>query len=118
LIPEDKETNQKNILKAIKKGHSYIVNYKRGNPYNFYAGICDDKASGVSFGEEIAFAPNLKYYFNLPENSNVHLYRNGVCIKKQLDFKGFFEIEEVGNYRLEILRFGKGWIYTNNIYVV
>ena len=118
LIPEDKPANEQNIIKSIKNGNSYIVNYKRGNPYNFYGGICDDNGVGVSFGEEIPFKENLKYYFNLPENSNVHLYRNGVCIKKQLDFKGFFEIEEDGNYRLEILRFGKGWIYTNNIYVV
>ena len=116
-LPENLEITEKNVLQALKNGNSYIVNYKIGNPYNFYAGISANGKSAV-FGEEIEYSEEMKFYFRLPEISNVKLFRNGKKIAQILDEKGFFPIEESGNYRLEITRFGRGWIYTNNIYVV
>ena len=117
LINEKEEINEENILNAIKKGNSYIVNYKMGNPYNFYAGIKSENQNAI-FGEEIEFSDDLKFYFRLPKNAKVKLFRNGIKSEKIYDEKGFFPITKKGNYRLEITRFGRGWIYTNNIYVV
>ena len=118
LLPEKTEINDQNILQALKKGNSYMVNYKRGTPYNFYAGISNSKEESAIFGEEIKFQENLKFYYNLPSMARTKLIKNGKKIKSRFDNKGAFEIKEKGNYRLEITRFGRGWIYTNNIYVV
>ncbi|MCK4695609.1 MAG: hypothetical protein KAT74_07590, partial [Candidatus Cloacimonetes bacterium] len=117
LIPVEDEINEQNILKTLKNGNSYIVNYKTGSPYNFYAGISSGKKSAI-FGEEIEFDNKLKYYFRIPKISKVKLFRNGEKIASKYSDKGYFKITEKGNYRLEITRFGRGWIYTNNIYVI
>jgi len=118
LISADNKISQINILKALKEGNSYIVNYKVGYPYDFYAGIAASKDISAIFGEEILFTENLYYYFRLPKIARVKLYRNGKKIASELDEKGKFEITQKGNYRLEIYRFGYGWIFTNNIYVI
>jgi len=105
------------ILQALKEGKSYIVNYKMGIPYNFYAGIkCGDNSA--VFGEEIELQEGARFYYRLPKISKIKLFHNGVIIEKQFKEKGFFEITEKGFYRLEITRWGRGWIYTNNIYVI
>lgn len=116
LINCQKTLSEQSILKAIKNGNSYIINYKLGNPYNFFAGISNQSKSAV-FGEELKFASDLYFYFRLPKIARVKLFRNGKKIASKLDEKGRFPITEKGNYRLEISRFGFGWIYTNNIYV-
>ena len=118
LIPEEAQIDQNNILRALKNGNSYIVNYKVGNPYDFYAGIASTKHNSAIFGEELQFTKDLYYYFRLPKIARVKLYRNGKKIDSTLDDKGRFEIKQKGNYRLEIYRYGYGWIFTNNIYVV
>ncbi|MBT4331925.1 MAG: PHP domain-containing protein [Candidatus Cloacimonetes bacterium] len=118
LLSEDKQIDQQNILEAIKRGNSYIVNYKVGNPYDFYAGIAASKENSAIFGEELKFTDNLYYYFRLPKIARVKLFRNGKKIATEHDDKGRFEITQKGNYRLEIYKFGYGWIFTNNIYVI
>ena len=118
LIPEDIPIDQQNILKALKNGNSYIVNYKVGNPYDFYAGIASSKDDNAIFGNELQFSQNMYFYFRLPKIARIKLYRNGKKIASKLDEKGRFEIKQKGNYRLEIYRFGYGWIFTNNIYVI
>jgi len=117
LLPVDINMNQKSIIKALKQGNSYLVNYKKGIPYNFYAGISNGEIS-CTFGEEIKFGEGLKYYFRLPKIAKVDLYRNGKRVARERAENGFFEITKPGNYRLEISRYGYGWIYTNNIFVV
>ncbi|MCF7858757.1 MAG: PHP domain-containing protein [Candidatus Cloacimonetes bacterium] len=117
LIPEPSLISQKNILTALKNGNSYIVNYKIGEPYNFYAGIASEDGGNATFGQEIKYTKGMKYYFRLPKIARVKLFKDGKKIASKLDEKGEFIIEQNGNYRLEIYRFGFGWIFTNNIYV-
>lgn len=117
LLPADSVMNQDNIIKALKKGNSYLVNYKKGIPYNFYAGISNGEIS-CTFGEEIKFGEGLNYYFRLPKIARVDLYRNGKRIARARVENGLFKISKPGVYRLEIIRNGYGWIYTNNIFVV
>ena len=118
LLKEDCLPSNDNILKALKNGNSYIANYSLGNPYNFYAGIGNDKGEGVSFGEEIRWDKDLKFFYMLPKNSSVTLLKDGNVIAHQNNRYGSFPITSMGNYRLQVERFGAGWIYTNNIYVV
>ncbi len=117
LIPENNSIEQNNILKALKNGNSYIINYKRGNPYDFYAGIASINESAI-FGEELPFSKEMYFYFKLPKIARVKLFRNGKKIASKLDEKGRFKIKQAGNYRLEIFRYGYAWIFTNNIYIV
>ncbi len=117
LIECSKLVNEESILVALKNGNSYIANYKNGNPYNFFAGISNSEVN-ATFGEDIKLREGLKFYFRLPCIGKVTLFRNGKKIRSKRDEKGSFDITRTGNYRLEITRFGRGWIYTNNIYVI
>ncbi len=117
LVPYKENIEKEDILKALKNGNSYIINYKRGYPDNFYAGITDGKDKKAIFGQEIDFTKGLKLYFHSPYLVKAKCFRNGEKIAEHTDNKGVFEIKEKGNYRLEIERNFKKWIYTNNIYV-
>jgi hypothetical protein len=117
LIEGNEKPDSDAILHALKKGNSFVVNYRLGNPYHFYAGICDEKGNGVIFGEEILWQKGLRFFFKLPKIATVALIHNGKTMAIKRDEKGFFTIREKGVYRLEITYFGRGWIYTNQIYV-
>jgi len=118
LLPEGWQHDTASILRALREGRSYIINYHRGIPYNFYAGIAARDEEGVSFGKEISYKEGLYFYYHLSKIARVKLYCNGEKCEQQLDEKGRFQIKKPGNYRLEILLNRKGWIYTNNIYVI
>ena len=117
MIPAESRINDSSILNALRNGNSYIVNYKMGNPLHFYAGICNDSGEGVIFGEEIELHEGLQFYFRLPKMAWVSLICDGNKISKKYDEKGSFPIHTSGAYRLEITKFGRGWIYTNHIFV-
>jgi hypothetical protein len=116
LLPAQHPVTQEAILQALRQGNSYIVNYKMGYPYNFYAGM-HSSAHQAIFGEEIPFSEDLRFYYRLPKTAKVKLHCNGRRLTKVLGDKGCFPITQPGNYRLEITRNGRGWIYTNMIYV-
>jgi hypothetical protein len=118
LLPEDENIDNKTILAAMKRGNSYVVNYKVGVPYNFYAGIKADNGGEAIFGEEFKLDGEAKLYFRLPFTAKVKLIRNGEKIASKRDDLGYFFIRAKGNYRLEIEKNLRGWIYTNNIYVI
>ncbi len=118
LLNTDQTFNECNVLNALKNGNSYVCNYYLGAPWNFYAAISNGKGATAIFGEEIKLSSELKFYFNLPMISDVHLYHNGKKIDHKKDKNGYFKITEKGFYRLEISRFRYGWIYTNPIYVL
>ncbi len=105
------------ILEAIRKGNSYIINYRLGSPINFFAAISGKDTEPAIFGENIVLEPDLEYYFHLPQTAKVRLIRNGEVIAEKKVKYGSFAITEAGLYRLEITRFGMGWIYTNHIRV-
>ncbi|MDD3049925.1 MAG: CehA/McbA family metallohydrolase [Candidatus Cloacimonetes bacterium] len=116
LIPTEKQINQDSILDALAKGNSYIANYTMGEPRNFYAGISTGEENGI-MGDSVLLTDNTKIYFRLPKIARVSLFHNGKKIDTKFDEKGEFQLSDTGFYRLEILRFGYGWIYTNNFYV-
>ncbi|MFO7897048.1 MAG: PHP domain-containing protein [Candidatus Cloacimonadales bacterium] len=116
LIDSQQEISEKNIIAALGRGNSYIVNYHHGNPFNFFAGISDQNSEAI-FGEEISLTENLKFYYRLPSICKVKLICDGKIVAQQTDEKGCFPINSAGNYRLEIYKYWRGWIFTNNIYV-
>jgi len=118
LLEDGIHPQEKNILTALKKGNSYIVNYKIGIPYNFFAGMKATGQKAIICGQVIKLSSDLRLYFRLPHYARIILFHNGKKISSKFDDKGYFLITKPGNYRLEIFRFGRAWIFTNNFYVI
>jgi len=118
LLPADVEPSNEAILQAIKMGNSYIINYRAGFPYNFYAGIGNNEEKVVSFGEEIRWEKNLKFFYMLPKYAVIKLIKDGEVVASQNNRYGSFSINSTGNFRLQIERLGAVWILTNYIYVI
>ncbi len=117
LIPLDKEVNKDSVKQALRNGNSYIVNYKSAYPEKFYGGITAKNGTSAIYGEKIEYSEGMVYYFMTKRITRVKLIKDGACINQKIDDKGKFEINGPGIYRLEIKRWGSGWIYTNPIYV-
>jgi hypothetical protein len=117
LLESTEKVTEKEILDALRRGRSYVVNYRLGHPYNFSCGVYSAQGEGATFGDEIAFDKNMKFYYTLPSYARVQLVKEGKKLAAQYNKFGEFALTEPGAYRLEITRFGFGWIYTNNIYV-
>lgn len=116
LIEDKQNIDEQDVLTALQQGNSYLVNYKMGIPYNFYAGIKGRESSAIP-GEEIKLEEGLKLYYRLPKLAKTVLFHNGKKLAVKFNDKGKFNISEKGAYRLEITNFLRGWIYTNNMYV-
>ncbi|MCD4650333.1 MAG: PHP domain-containing protein [Candidatus Cloacimonetes bacterium] len=116
LLPKDVLPTSQSVIDAMAKGNSYICNCHVGYPYNFYAGISGTSGEAVS-GEEVPFCENQYLYFLLSQNARIALMRDGKEIARKHAQRGKFLIPGPGYYRLQITRFGRGWIYTNHIHV-
>ncbi len=117
LLPADEPLSQEGVLRALRMGNSYVVNYQMGCPFNFWAAIKSPNGGSACFGEEIPYAPGMRLYYNLPTRAAVNLFRDGMRVARQRAWNGWFELDRPGAYRLEIRRWVYGWIYTNNIWV-
>jgi hypothetical protein len=115
------ESDRKQIIDAIRRGRSYLVNYHAGSVENFnFSAGCQDKQWYI--GDELSWEKGLVFIFQLPKNSYARLIRNG---RKILELKGVevneYLVDKPGVYRLEVLKIrGKRlipWIYTNHIYI-
>ena len=115
------EQDKKQILEAIGKGRSFIVNnyYGSGTGFRFFA-----EYSGENFtmGDEIIFdkSGNKKIILRtfLPAEADIKLIHNGKCID---EFKGLdciWDTNEKGSYRIEAWKNGKGWIFSNHIRII
>ncbi len=117
LLKQGEKPEPINLYRALLRGNCYAIYEPVGAPFNFYAGIVDRDGNGAIYGEDIDLQPGLTLFFNLPMSAKVKLIHNGRKIAHWRDQRGSYPIKQPGFYRLEITRYGKGWIYTNPIYV-
>lgn len=120
LLPEplstDFNTVKSQIIDAIKKCRLFVSNYRWGDArgFRFYA---LDNDTVFEMGSEVPFSRNQRLVMKAPRGANIRLIKNGAL---NLALKGdCFDIplRSRGLYRVELLRRGKGWIYSNHIRV-
>ncbi|MBC8525273.1 MAG: PHP domain-containing protein [Candidatus Cloacimonetes bacterium] len=111
---------EQQILNALKKGNSFIVNYNRGNPDNFSCYIYSKKTKNFAIpGEEIPLSEEqLILWVNLPQKNLIKIIYNGDIIHYEISASISIPISKSGFYRVEVYKGKYGWIYSNPIYVV
>lgn len=123
-LSADKNKIQNNkiaLLKALKKGNSYIANYYRGDPsgFRFWAKY---KNRIYIMGDDIV--PEGDDYeielfcFQPGEKAKIVLLRNGGSLLENAGKELYYVAKEKGNYRIEVYKENYGWIFSNHIRIL
>jgi len=111
---------KRDIIKALKKGSSFIVNsyHGDGKGFRFFADYKKDK---YHTGDDI-FLDSVtdKVMLNCfaPKESNVRLIKDGICIDESAGTGGDWTADGPGNYRVECWLWDKAWIFSNHIRII
>ncbi|MEO6696102.1 MAG: CehA/McbA family metallohydrolase [Ignavibacteria bacterium] len=119
--PVNFENDKSQIIDALGRGRSFVVNNYLGNAtgFRFYA---EYKGEHFTMGDGINYdsAKNKKIILTclLPFPAKLRLIHDGKCIyqKKCLDY--ICDIDKKGSYRVEAWKDDKGWIFSNHIRVL
>jgi len=115
------EQDKRQIIDALGKGRSFIVNNYLGNGtgFRFFA-----EYDGEHFivGDEIGVdtSKNKKIIFRtlLPSSAKIRFIHNGKCIDETDGLDCIWDSYEKGSYRVEAWKGDKGWIFSNHIRVI
>ncbi len=116
--PMSKDFNEAKgmILDALKRCRTFFSNYRLGSAmgFRFWAEAGNRTAM---MGESIEAHPRLNFYVELPEEADIHLYHNGEKVIEYHGKSAVFRLERPGVARVEVIKDGKGWIYSNHIHI-
>ncbi|MFP4520590.1 MAG: PHP domain-containing protein [Fibrobacterota bacterium] len=105
------------IYKAIASGNSFVCNYRAGSPEPFDFHLENKHKERFHCGEETRFENDTFFRISLPAKADIRLLKDGKEIYETYSNNITKICRSPGNYRAEIFRKKKPWIYTNNIYV-
>jgi hypothetical protein len=73
---------------------------------------------GDDFVLEKIKCPTFKLKAYLPKVAKIKLIKNGKCIDEYIGMESIWEINEIGNYRVECWLGEKAWIFSNYIRIL
>lgn len=121
LIPEqltgDHNNDRKIILTALRKGQSYISNYRVGDSRGFRFWCDGPENQFYGPGKEAGWEKGLTARVSLPERADIVIIRNGKTVFNATGNSAEYPLEYPGVYRVEVKKKGKEWIYTNPVYL-
>lgn len=110
------------LVDALRNGRCFVSNYYHGNAagFRFYA---------LSAGREYhqgdtlplingAVPGDTEVFVTVPERALIRLIRNGEIYYTTQDTEARLKIAEPGVYRVEVLKDGNAWIFSNHIRLV
>jgi len=121
LLPESEEVNEASVVKALKKGSSYICFDLLANPsgFSFHA---ENQGGVFSPGSTVLPGSNLRLLSPMPVKFRV--FQSGRLFRELEGTDFTLPANEPGAYRLEVMMIDppymlkdKPWIITNPIYV-
>jgi len=112
-VPSDKDA----IYKALARGRCWIGYDLLGSTRGFRF-TARSMANSAGMGEDLKRAAAVNYEVELPAPGHIRLIRAGHGTVARANGRTLKHTSaEPGAYRVEITRGGKGWIYSNPIYV-
>ncbi|MBK8550042.1 MAG: CehA/McbA family metallohydrolase [Ignavibacteria bacterium] len=117
---ESFESDKNQIIDALGKGRSFIVNSYYGNGKGFRF-IAEYDGKNYTMGDEIKFdkSKNKKIILRtfLPSEAKIRLIHNGKCADELTGLDSIWDSDESGSYRIEVWKDSRGWIFSNHIRV-
>ncbi len=118
----DVEHDRAQLVAALRTGRAYIANWERGDPAGFHF-AADTPAGRLQMGDEAAHpGPVGAVQFRVSTGGRrppgqITLLRDGQPVARS-EGPGLAAADTgPGVYRVEVLRRGRGWIYSNPIYL-
>lgn len=115
-LPEDPDAARGAILAAIRDGRLFFADRTRGDPLgaSFAATVAGAR---VGIGGRVALARNgtAELAVELPETADIRLLRDGVVIASATGRALRAVDTGPGAYRVEAMRGGRAWLFTNPI---
>lgn len=116
LIPSatDDAQHKQALLHAMRNGHGFVSNYRRGDARGARMYFKDDKRITMCPGNH-HYVPRLPGTLSveLPEAAQIKLLRNGAVAAAVEGTQACFPIHQQGVYRIEVFRGQNAWIYSN-----
>lgn len=118
-LSKDPITAKVQILSALAKGQSYIVNNLLGDPKNFLF-TATSLEREYQLGDTVPQSDQTALHIQCPHTSHLHLriIHNGSRLNEISRCNVSIRISNPGTYRLEVWFRKKPWIFTNPIYVL
>lgn len=116
LVPSPTLTAEA-VYEALRRGRAYFAIELDAQAKGFTFVAEDAKQVLGVMGDTVTLAPNLRLSASLPTPAELILFRNGQRIGRTVSASWQILITEPGAYRLEAMRHGRPWIFSNPIYV-
>ena len=119
FIPESTDvstfqTTKQSILAALKKGNSFISNYRRGNASGTQIYLVTGSGNMLPPGQnEYTDQCPKKITVNIPKKATIKFLLNGKILDEKHSNYAEFTIISNGVYRVEVYIKNKAWIYSN-----
>lgn len=108
------QQTKEQFLSSLKNGRAFISNFLLGDAkgFRFY---CDTNRGIVEMGESLPDVDAATLYCHIPEIARIRVIKNGSIYKEMSGKSIEMPVEPNGIYRIEVLKRGKNWIYSNHI---
>jgi hypothetical protein len=116
-LSKDSKTAKSQVLSALRDCRVFISNIRWGETDGFTF-TAENSNSQVTIGGVIEFDKSVKLQVKLPGRCQLRLVKNGLVAIEEKTGRLEYVSYTPGIFRVEALRKGKGWIYSNHIYVL
>ena len=110
----DYERDRDIFLTALKNGHGFISNFRRGDARGtkIYLATADGKIIVPGCLKRKPCFPET-LFVAVPDKANIRLIKNGSMVQRVHGCHAEFVITEPGLYRIEVYKGKNAWIYSN-----
>lgn len=118
----DLQTDRSSVMEALREGSCYFANHEEGDPTGF-AFVARLDGRWLRMGQEAALERPGSAWFSVRVPYDHHskptlrLLKDGQAIAETVDCDLQAADRGPGVYRVEVHRNGRGWIYSNPIYL-
>lgn len=105
------------LFSALEGCNVFSSNYRWGDAkgFMFYAKLKDKI---YKIGDEVPFEDEINLWVKTPDSAHIKLISDGNIVAEKIGENLSYRVEGRGNYRVEVFRNGRGWIFSNHIRIV
>jgi len=114
LPPSDPKRSKSLLVEALKKGRSFISNFRRSDARGslIYLEYGEGRVVCPGMPDEEVPAPAI-IRVRLPREAELRFIKNGSCIDRRKGASADFDVRTKGSYRIEAWLGKHAWIYSN-----